>query len=44
MILGYLAPISEWKRWIVAGMPVMDESVPRLNIPFSRPSPSREIE
>ena len=28
MILGYLAPISEWKRWIVAGMPVMDESVP----------------
>ena len=27
MTLGYLSPISEWKRWITAGMPAMDESV-----------------
>ena len=28
MTLGYLSAISEWKKWISAGMPVMDESVP----------------
>ena len=28
MILGYLSTISEWKQWMKAGMPAIDETTP----------------